>query len=371
MRSTLGGRAFRAALLGSAVLTIAIGAQAQQRPAAVEITHAQVRELSPSVRATGMVQSRAAAGLAAPVEGRIASVAEPGTVVEADAVVARLDVTELRLARAEQAARAARADVNLKSLEREVERLRASGTAVSRVEFDQAKSNRDLAAADLDVARALIAQTDEQLARSDLRAPFAGVVSERIKRVGEEVARGEVVARVVNPDELEIRLFVPLRHVRAIRAGDVVNVTADGRPFTATVRAIVPAGDARSQSFEVLVQPPAVDGLLAPGNTVDVELPLGTPQEQLAVPRDALVIRAEGVFVYRVNAESKAERITVRPGVADGDWVGIEGDLKANDQVIVRGAELLRGDETVQVVGVLEQEAQLVDEEGERLTGGS
>jgi hypothetical protein len=137
------------------------------------------------------------------------------------------------------------------------------------------------------------------------------------------------------------------------------------------VRAIVPAGDARSQSFEVLVQAPAVEGLLAPGNTVDVELPLGAPQEQLAVPRDALVIRAEGVYVYRVNAQSKAERIVVKPGLADGDWIGIEGDLKANDQVIVRGAELLRGDETVQVVGVLEQEAQLVDEESERLTGGS
>jgi hypothetical protein len=78
-----------------------------------------------------------------------------------------------------------------------------------------------------------------------------------------------------------------LRHVRAVRAGDVVNVTAEGHPFTAKVRAIVPAGDARSQSFEVLVSAPAVDGLLAPGNTVDVELPLGTPSQQIAVPRSS------------------------------------------------------------------------------------
>jgi RND family efflux transporter MFP subunit len=370
MRSTVGARACFTALLASWVFAGAAQAQ-QQRPAAVEITHAQVRELSPTVRATGMVQSRAAAALAAAVAGRLDRVAEPGTVVEADEVVAHLDVTELKLARAEQAARVSRAEVNLQSLQREVDRLRASGTAISRVQLDQAQSAADLAAADLEVARATLAQTDEQLDRSELRAPFAGVVSERVKRVGEEVQRGEVVARVVNPDELEIRLFVPLRHVRAIRAGDVVNVTADGKPFTATVSAIVPAGDPRSQSFEVLVQAPAVDGLLAPGNTVDVELPLGTPQEQLAVPRDALVIRAEGTFVYRVTAESKAQKISVKPGVADGDWVGVEGDLKANDQVIVRGAELLRGDETVQVVGVLEQEAQLVDQTNGRAIEGS
>ena len=100
-------------------------------------------------------------------------VADPGTFVEANAVVARIDVTDQRLARAEQSARATRAEVNLRSLERELERLRQSGEAVPRFELDQAQSNRDLAAADLQVAQALVAQTDEQLARSSLHAPFA------------------------------------------------------------------------------------------------------------------------------------------------------------------------------------------------------
>jgi RND family efflux transporter MFP subunit len=371
MTSNLAVRTVLTVLTGSLFVAIAAAAQAQQqRAAAVEVTHAEVRQLAPSVRATGVVQSRAAADLAAAVAGRLEWVADPGTFVEANAVVARIDVTDQRLARAEQSARATRAEVNLRSLERELERLRQSGEAVPRFELDQAQSNRDLAAADLQVAQALVAQTDEQLARSSLHAPFAGVVSERVKRTGEEVARGEVVARLVNPDELEIRLFVPLRHVRAVRVGDVVDVTADGRPLTAQVRAIVPAGDPRSQSFEVLVQVPSGAGVLAPGNTVDVQLPLGKPQELLAVPRDALVIRAEGVYVYRVNGDSKAERIVVKPGIADGDWVGVEGELKPNDQVIVRGAELLRGDETVQVVGVIQQEAQLVDQERVQRTGG-
>ena len=95
------------------------------------------------------------------------------------------------------------------------------------------------------------------------------------RRAGEEVARGEVIARIVNPDELEICLFVPLRHVKAIQPGHVVDVTADRREFTATVSSIVPVGDPRTQSFDVLVKAPAVDGLLAAGNTVQVRLPLG------------------------------------------------------------------------------------------------
>jgi len=171
------------------------------------------------------------------------------------------------------------------------------------------------------------------------------------------VARGEVLARLVNPDELEIRLFVPLRHVRAIAPGHVVNVTSDQKRFTAAVSRIVPAGDPRSQSFEVLVKAPPVDGLLAPGNTVEVELPLGAPQRKLAVHRDALVIRAEGLYVYRVNDEQRAERVAVKAGIADGSWLAVDGALKAGDQVIVRGAELLRGNEPVQVVGIFEDDS--------------
>ncbi len=351
------GGVLRAASVGAIFLLVAAPATSQQeRPSPVRVARAEVRELAPSVNATGIVRSRAAADLAASVAGRLQWVAEPGTSVKAGAVVARLDTGELALARAEQAARVKRAQVNLTALDRELERLRASGNAVSRFNVDQAQSNRDLAEADLQVARALLAQTDDQLGRSRLTAPFDGVVSDRVHRAGEEVARGEIVARLVNPDELEIRLFVPLRHVRAIQPGHVVDVVADGRPFTAAVSTIVPAGDPRSQSFEVLVKAPKVEGLLASGNTVQVRLPLGEPQRRLSVPRDALIIRAEGLHVFRIDGEQRAERVTVKPGVADGDWIAVDGKLQAGDRIVVRGGESLRGKEKLEVVGVFEEE---------------
>jgi RND family efflux transporter MFP subunit len=350
---------FRRALLiaaaaGCAVVT-PVHAQ-QDRPSPVQVARAEVRQLAPSVRATGVVRSRAAADLAAAVAGRLEFVAEPGTAVKAGELVARLDSRELSLARAEQAARVKRAEVNLVALEREVTRLRASGNAVSRVNVDQAQSNRDLAEADLQVARAALAQTQDQLARSRLTAPFDGVVADRVRRTGEEVARGEVIARIVNPDELEIRLFVPLRHVRAIRPGQAVDVTAERREFTATVSAIVPAGDPRTQSFEVLVKAPPVDGLLTAGNTVQVRLPLGEPQQRLSVPRDALIIRAEGLYIVKVGKDQRAERVQVKAGVADGDWIAVDGTLRAGDRIVVRGGETLRGQEKLDIVGVFEEE---------------
>jgi RND family efflux transporter MFP subunit len=354
----------RTASLAASLLLLAAalmpgGARAQpEKSSPVEIARAEVRELAPSVRATGIVRSRDAADLAAAVAGRLQWVADAGTAVKMGDVVARLDSRELALARAEQAARVKRAQVNLVALDRELARLRASGNAVSRFNVDQAESNRDLAEADLQVARAALAQTDDQLARSKLTAPFDGVVSDRVRRTGEEVARGEVIARIVNPDELEIRLFVPLRHVRAIQPGHVVDVTAESREFTATVSAIVPAGDPRTQSFEVLVKAPPVDGLLSAGTTVQVRLPLGEPQRRLSVPRDALIIRAEGLYVVKVDQSQHAERIQVQAGVADGDWIAVSGRLNAGDRVVVRGGESLRGKEKLEVVGIFEDSTQ-------------
>ena len=350
---------------GLALTLLAPGAaRAQQdRPSPVQIARAEIRELAPSVRATGIVRSRAAADLAAAVGGRLQWVAEPGTRVKAGQLVARLDAREMSLARADQAARVRRAEVNLVALDREVTRLRASGAAVSRFNVDQAQSNRDLAEADLQVARAALAQTDDQLARSRLTAPFEGVVSDRVRRTGEEVARGEVIARIVNPDELEIRLFVPLRHVKAIQPGHVVDVMAERKEFTATVSSIVPAGDPRTQSFEVLVKAPPVDGLLAAGNTVQVRLPLGEPQRRLSVPRDALIIRADGLFVVKVGGEQRAERVSVKAGIADGDWIAVDGSLREGDSIVVRGGETLRGNEKLDVVGLFESEARRVSVE--------
>jgi multidrug efflux pump subunit AcrA (membrane-fusion protein) len=74
------------------------------------------------------------------------------------------------------------------------------------------------------------------------------------------------------------------------------------------------------------------------------------------VPRDALIIRADGLYVYRVTKELRAERVDVKSGTADGGWIAVDGRLAAGDSVIVRGGELLRGNDKVQVVGVFEDE---------------
>jgi RND family efflux transporter MFP subunit len=325
-------------------------------PPAVETSNAEMRKIAPTVTAAGQVQSRSGADVAAGIAGQLEWVAEPGTRVKKGEPIARMDVTETRLQRAEQAARVTRGQVALKQANRELERLRASGDAVARFQLDQAENARDLSQADLQIAEATLHQTEERLSKADVRAPFAGVVAERLKREGEEVNRGEILARLADTEHLEIRLFLPLRHVRAIQPGSTVNVRlADDTIVQAQVRAIVPVGDARTQSFETRIDAPQTTPPLAVGNTVRVELPLESPKLALAVPRDAVVIRSEGMAVFRVKNGAKdgktVERIPVKTTIASGEWVAVEGALSADDTIVVRGAEALHNGDPVTVIG--------------------
>ncbi|HUR42101.1 MAG TPA: efflux RND transporter periplasmic adaptor subunit [Verrucomicrobiae bacterium] len=336
------------------LLLASFAALAQQRPpAAVETSPVEKRALAPHATVTGQVRSRASADLSAGIAGTLAWVAEPGTRIARDGVVARLDTDEMALQKLEQVARVKRGEISQQQLAREAKRLEALGTAVSKVALEQAESQRDLAAADLDIARATLRQIQQRLSRAELRSPFGGVVADRLKRAGEEVNRGEVVARMLDPETLEVRLFLPLRHVRAIKPGDNVTVRFDGGEGQGRVRNIVPAGDARSQSFEVLVDLPPARGerKLPSGSMVEVVLPLGEPSAQLAVPRDALIIRADGLAVYRIGPDNQAQRVKVTTGMADGEWVAVEGPLLATDSVVVRGGENLQDGATVKIVG--------------------
>ncbi|MDB5968581.1 MAG: family efflux transporter, subunit [Hydrocarboniphaga sp.] len=350
--SFFGKAVFSGAIAALFMMTsVTANAQGDRPAAAVETSRAALRDLAPAITATGQVQSRSGADMAAGIAGPIDFVAEPGTRVLKNQVIARIDTGEIRLQRAEQAARVTRSELALKQSDRELERLKASGNAVSRFQLDQSENTRDLAVSDLEIARATLRQTDDRLARAEVRAPFAGVIAERVRREGEEVARGDAVARLQDTEHLELRLFLPLRHVRAIAPGSTVQVRLDdNRVVAGKVRAIVPVGDARSQSFETLIDLPAEEAELAVGRTLQVVLPLAAVQKTLAVPRDAVVIRSDGLSVYVVRND-KAERVAVKTGSADGDWVAVQGALAAQDAVVVRGAETLHDGDPVKIIG--------------------
>ena len=85
-----------------------------------------------------------------------------------------------------------------------------------------------------------------------------------------------------------------------------------------------------------------VTGSWTVGQLVSVAVPIRARASTLTVPRDALVLRHNGQFVFRINDDNNAEQIAVELGDSSGDMIAVSGALQEGDRVAIRGAENLR-----------------------------
>jgi RND family efflux transporter MFP subunit len=317
----------------------------QQMPArAVQVAVVERGEIAPTVAVPGTVYSRNDLRVTAGVAGQLLMVAEPGTVVHEGDAIARIDKQPLLLQRAEQEALLRRAEINVRQLESQLARQRElqDSNLVSEFELEQTQANRDLAISDANITKVRIRQIDDQVRRADVRAPFTGVVISREYRGGEDVARGEVLAQLTDIRNMEVRAFVPLKHLPRTFAGDTIDVFAGNGVYAGRIRALVPTGDVRSQTFEARIDlPPVAADSWTVGQLVSVAVPIRTRESTLTVPRDALVLRHNGSFVFRINEDNSAERVAVNIGDSSGDMVAVSGALLEGDRVAIRGAENL------------------------------
>lgn len=314
----------------------------------------EVRSVAP-VHVNGVVRSRNDVRLPARAEGQLLWSLEEGMRVAKGDVLAQLDRSQLELLLREQELLAERADVNKRYLQGEVDRLTEleKNNLAARTQLAEMVSRRDLALNDLNVARARIAQLEEDLARTEIVSPIDGVIVERILDMGEYARVGDTVARVVNPRALEIVAAVPVTNLNRIDFERDVDVVVGGFNFPAGLVSVIHAGDITSQTFDVIVEvPESFAQNLVSGQFVEVDVPLRNSNSTF-VPRDAVVLRAEGNYVFRISDENVAHKISVVLGEGHGNLVSIvaaEGDLKVGDKVAIRGVESLQdGQEVVPV----------------------
>ena len=340
-------------LLLSLFLATPVLAQQEQPASVVQVASVSRAELAPTVAVPGTIYSRNDVRITAGVPGQLQMVREPGTFVNKGDTVAQIDSRSLLLQRAEQEALLQRAEINVRQLESQLHRQRELGGSnlVSEFEIEQTEANRDLAISDANITKVRIRQIDDQVQRANIRAPFAGLVISRAHRAGEDVARGEILAQITDIQNIEVRAFVPLKHLPRTTVGDAIEVFATNTSFEGRIRALVPTGDVRSQTFEALIDlPQTASADWTVGQLVSVAIPIKAPQLSLTVPRDALVLRSEGSYVFRISTENKAERVKVTIGDSSGAFVAVTGSLIEGDRVAVRGAENLREGADVRIM---------------------
>lgn len=119
---------------------------------------------------------------------------------------------------------------------------------------------------------------------------------------------------------------------------------------TGEVSTIDNAIDATTDTIKIKALFPNKDDALFPNQSVTVRLQLNTLPNSLSVPSAAVLRGTQGFYVYVVEADNTVTTRTIKPGVVDGDWTAVEGDVKPGDKVVVDGVDRLRNGAKVEVV---------------------
>lgn len=286
-------------------------------------------------RLDGVVEARQQATLSAEVAGKIEAVYfDVDDFVEQGEVILRIRDLDYRARRQQAGAALDEANANLQDMQLEFKRnqdLRRQ-QLISQAVYDKARANLKAAKARQTSVAASLAQADEQLERTVLRAPYSGVVVERHVEPGEAVKPGQPIMTGYGLGELRVTAQVPqslIGGLRQHRSAEVI-LLEDGVALEVSKITIHPFANPRNHSFPVRLDLPAMDIRLYPGMLVKVALTIGST-ERLMLPQQALVSRSEVNAVYVVDANGKLSFRQVRPGNRYGEQVEILAGLDANE----------------------------------------
>lgn len=362
-------RLIRSALAALALVAAsAASVGAQGRAAAVTVERVDVRPVLDTTSVIGQLIASVEANVAARRAGVAAEVLfEPGDKVKAGAPLVRLETVlagiekraaeaALDVARAGVDAASAQLTQNQQSLARQA-RLRGS-TAFSGAQFEDleqtvARAQGELARAIAQVAaaEASMARVEYDLRHAVIRAPFDGIITERMAQPGQFVRLGDPVAKLLDDSRLEIEADVPSELIDGLPIGTAVDAAfADGTNDVAIVRAALPVETVatRTRPVRFATDLSTVDPLMvAVGKSVTLAIPVSALREVTTVPKDALVQGRGGGWIVYVVEDGAAQPRPVSLGQAAGARLEVLSGLSPGDMVVVRGNERLRPGQAV------------------------
>ncbi len=385
-----------AALSSAACSTERTSAAAPPEPApvAVRVAEVQSQSIDRFLRVTGSLAADEQANVAAETAGRvIGTPVERGSRVTAGAVLVRVSATEadasLREAEANAAQLEARlglvpeqpfdplkvpdvlnAKASLDWAEADFGRIKSllDQKVVSQAEYDQkltqvqaarqqyqtAQNGAQQSYRSLQAARARVDLASKSAADTVIRAPFSGIVAERLVGTGDYVSRGMKVATVVRIDPVRVELTVPEQYLSQVKAGQAVRLTVDAYPgetFNAKVRFVSPALKADQRALTVEAVAVNADGRLKPGLFATALLQQPSPAAALLVPATAIETVAGTSRVYAVDANHKVEERIVTIGEKVGDRIEVSSGVKPGERVVANPRGKLADGVRVQIEG--------------------
>jgi|KBSSwiStaDraftv2_1062776.scaffolds.fasta_scaffold00466_16 membrane fusion protein (multidrug efflux system) len=249
--------------------------------------------------------------------------------------------------------------------------------AIPRAELEQAKANyvlakqkfdravdlakrnfisgqaKDEAENNVKVAEASVQLAEAKLAKTDIRAPFSGIIGLRSVSVGDYVKEGADLVNLEAIDPLKVDFRVPETYLGQVQVGQSLQITLDalpGKTYQGKVTAVNPLIDAAGRSIIIRAQVGNQDTTLRPGMFARVKLITRAERDAMMLPEEALVPQGSDKYVFRVT-DGKVTRVKVETGQRRDGKVEIVNGVNKDDVIVTAGQLKLRDGVSVRVAG--------------------
>jgi len=309
-------------------------APAQEPGAPLEYAVAALESIPQPRYFDGRIEAVHQATVSSQTSGRIAEVYyDVDDFVEAGAVVVRF--TDVEQQTALQQARAALREARARLAEAEEEHRRAVSLQErglgSQRDVDRTLASREAAGARVTAAASAVEAAEQQVEYTLVRAPYAGIVTERHVEVGEAVRTGQPLMSGLSLERLRVAVDLPQRMAQLVRDRPLAEVLSADGPVAPAAVTVFPVADPQSNTFTVRLELPPGQFGFYPGMFVKVAF-LVSESERLLIPASAMVRRSEVTAVY-VLTESTARLRQIRAGQRFGDRIEILAGLDPGERV--------------------------------------
>ncbi len=330
----------------------------QRRQVRVETLQLLPTSFEEVIEVTGSVEATNDATVSAQSIGTLVYRVRRGAYVPRHGRIAQIDSTLTHAAYLQSKAQvdAAQAQFDLATDTFKRQEPLFQDSIISAIEFENVRAQLNQSTAQLNQAKAVLVQLRKQLDNTRITAPFGGTVETFFAEVGEQVALGSQIARIVNTASVKIVAGVPERYANDIEVGSAVKVVLDtygGAERAGSVAFVGKAINTNNRTFPVEIRLDNADQILKPEMVARLYLIRETLNDVIVIPQDAVPLDETGHSVFVVIDEGGslvAERRPVTLGPSYGGSVVVDKGLYAGDEVVILGQYNLTQGDAVEVV---------------------
>ena len=296
--------------------------------------------LADEVRAIGTVQAYQEVEISPEISGKIKAMhVGVGDQVKKGALLVEIDDESRQIALTQKKALLKKAEATRKKSLKDAQKggsLFKQGV-ISDSESDDIELGKQIADADLDLARADVMKAEKELRDTKIVAPFDGTVALEDVEIGKMFTPGQNLLTLVDISKVKIVVTVSELDITKLSVGSLVEVVIDslpGKPFTGTVATVGLKADDATRTYPVEIIVANEEAMLLPGMVSRVTIATKEPKEVIMIPKSA-TRSVKGQMVIYVMHQGKVEQRRVYLGKEQGEQVIVEKGLEAGEMLVV------------------------------------